>query len=619
MERTYGPILPRNITSNHEMNASTLWAATCVFPISGIYTRMQRLLFYVVMIFIFCLHFHEWLTAAAVGFALTYSSTAAIHAIVLSFQHEVGRDLDHLALMAITTAGGVAGVVFALYLPRVLERNARSLFVTWSCLMAAASCCLAFTSPKYVVALSRFVILIGCDEKGNNCQSPCGATESNALFRTTKDNLVPDLLGLWTDTNLTPGSGNTTLGTDAIGSRYIDTSFHNTWGIIIGGTAIGMVIRTSILNIARPPRSSRNWIFRRVTSRRSITSINGTCSLSRWQVFAASIIFRIYYVWNALCLLIWPLAVLSYILNVFYTRVKPKGRELKWFLVSFKEDPNAPRRQITAAKMIALAWYCWAQFAYLNWLFIMIFGTVMREIQLKDLPESESPQSVGQWSPWVAVGLSLMAGLLSRVRKAVRDYQESEETMRLNRQGRDHPLALVEDQEASQNRLSKLTCRWRLAVVEEWKDLCTWCRDPVTSSTEYPELRTQFTTGKGSAANNGTTCQLGCSEGTGPCKGPEDSWTDVFYNMEKSRKVPSRPPPPSKDSACQRQAWEFYVPCSCSSCEDNAAKDMQVQQHRQSISLMYADDAEMVEKDTKANTGGSKSGKESEKQIDATS
>ena len=55
----------------------------CGYPISGQYGFLNRLLFYLLMIFALIARKHSWLAAAALGTAMTYAASAAVHAFAL--------------------------------------------------------------------------------------------------------------------------------------------------------------------------------------------------------------------------------------------------------------------------------------------------------------------------------------------------------------------------------------------------------------------------------------------------------------------------------------------------------------------------------------------------------
>ncbi|KAM0809507.1 putative SGNH hydrolase-type esterase domain-containing protein [Seiridium cardinale] len=73
----------------------------CVYPISGNYTVYQRTLFWLSLAFALLGQAHSWLTASAFAFAVTYSTTAAIHGIILVFQKDIQYDGDIFAVDAI--------------------------------------------------------------------------------------------------------------------------------------------------------------------------------------------------------------------------------------------------------------------------------------------------------------------------------------------------------------------------------------------------------------------------------------------------------------------------------------------------------------------------------------
>ena len=59
------------------------YSAACTYPISGQYGFLNRLLFYLLMIFALVARKHPWLAAAALGTAMTYAASAAVHAFAL--------------------------------------------------------------------------------------------------------------------------------------------------------------------------------------------------------------------------------------------------------------------------------------------------------------------------------------------------------------------------------------------------------------------------------------------------------------------------------------------------------------------------------------------------------
>ena len=79
--------------------------SVCVFRISGQYGFMQRLLFYLLLLFAVVAHRAEWLIHGALAAAMTYSASAAIHALILVGVHKKGiLDLDIFGVYCILSS-----------------------------------------------------------------------------------------------------------------------------------------------------------------------------------------------------------------------------------------------------------------------------------------------------------------------------------------------------------------------------------------------------------------------------------------------------------------------------------------------------------------------------------
>lgn len=81
---------------------------SCVYPMSGQYRFLPRLLFYVSLIFAFTMRRSGWFTSIVLGLAMSYSATAFIHIIVI--YATLGRsppifDLDVLGINLLAAVG----------------------------------------------------------------------------------------------------------------------------------------------------------------------------------------------------------------------------------------------------------------------------------------------------------------------------------------------------------------------------------------------------------------------------------------------------------------------------------------------------------------------------------
>lgn len=73
----------------------TQWV-NCVYGLSGSYAATTRYIYYSLIILIVLAHRQGWILSAAIGFVMTYSSTAAIHGLALfitsaTIQHTAGQ------------------------------------------------------------------------------------------------------------------------------------------------------------------------------------------------------------------------------------------------------------------------------------------------------------------------------------------------------------------------------------------------------------------------------------------------------------------------------------------------------------------------------------------------
>jgi hypothetical protein len=116
------------------MNSTVPDLVWCVYPISGIYTQFQRILFWVVIILVLFFQFHPWLTAGAVAFAATYSVTASVHAAILSPKTSSAYDADLLAVQYILQSSISASLLCLLFSPRLFKKDVTLLYIWW-CLL----------------------------------------------------------------------------------------------------------------------------------------------------------------------------------------------------------------------------------------------------------------------------------------------------------------------------------------------------------------------------------------------------------------------------------------------------------------------------------------------------
>ena len=155
-----------------------------MYPLSGQYGLLPRLLYYGLLIFSVVAHRQVWLIAGAMASALTYSGTTAIHAVILaSTARDWILDLDAFGVWAIVSTGCLA-VIPVLDWSRVLvESQFRPVFGFWGFLVALGSICASVPLYRYHVqepaCRSSGHVLIGSSQHERstfNCTYACFST-----------------------------------------------------------------------------------------------------------------------------------------------------------------------------------------------------------------------------------------------------------------------------------------------------------------------------------------------------------------------------------------------------------------------------------------------------------
>ena len=133
-----------------DTEATLAGEAACVYPLSGQYGAIGRWVYYALLVFGIAAQREVWLIAGALATALSYSATAAIHALLLaaSTPRQPVLDLDLAGAWAVLSAG-----VFALWpvlstSRRLYYSHFRPIFALWALLICCGT--LAAVAPVYL-------------------------------------------------------------------------------------------------------------------------------------------------------------------------------------------------------------------------------------------------------------------------------------------------------------------------------------------------------------------------------------------------------------------------------------------------------------------------------------
>ncbi|KAL2848198.1 hypothetical protein BJX68DRAFT_267645 [Aspergillus pseudodeflectus] len=142
-------ILPQTAASSSFLwyNAtSDAGQVECIYPISGQYALLQRILYYALLAFSVVSQGSPWLVAGALGTAMTFAASAALHATILAGTSDNSLlDLDCLGTFALVSVGSLAATVFFDYSTLLRESPARPVFRYWAVIMIVGTICSVIT------------------------------------------------------------------------------------------------------------------------------------------------------------------------------------------------------------------------------------------------------------------------------------------------------------------------------------------------------------------------------------------------------------------------------------------------------------------------------------------
>ncbi|KAL4885487.1 hypothetical protein BJY04DRAFT_214283 [Aspergillus karnatakaensis] len=118
--------------------ASSTPEVLCVYPLSGVYAPLQRILFYVLLAFGVIGRRQRWLVAGALASAMTYCGAAAIHSFFLIARARSSVvDLDVYGVFAATSTGIMLTAPLLAWSTtlQTVEREIRTLIILWTILI----------------------------------------------------------------------------------------------------------------------------------------------------------------------------------------------------------------------------------------------------------------------------------------------------------------------------------------------------------------------------------------------------------------------------------------------------------------------------------------------------
>ena len=126
----------------------------CIYPISGQYDFLSRLLFYMLIVVSLLFRRHNWLATAALGTAMTYAFTAAVHMLILVVNFQFGTsenlvnynpntskpygDTDIFGIYPILAAAAIMITPILNWSVSIRNSNAQPVVIWWAVLILSA-------------------------------------------------------------------------------------------------------------------------------------------------------------------------------------------------------------------------------------------------------------------------------------------------------------------------------------------------------------------------------------------------------------------------------------------------------------------------------------------------
>ncbi|KAI1290697.1 hypothetical protein F5Y03DRAFT_377823 [Xylaria venustula] len=459
----------------------------CLYPISGAYTRVQRILFYVTIAVAFVFRTQKWISSAAIGSAFVYSLAAAVQSIPMSLQSSLGADPDLIALYIIVVTSLFCAVMARMYSPRFIGRNFDSFYNWWIVAFFLLILFLDFGLNRFTTSTAKHILQLACP-KDLDCPDPCAGQNPQVLFRGGRfDGTTGVVLSSWWKTvpSNSSASQNSTVGPPSTvgGGRVDGYQIKYSALQILEIVALYPLLILGQRNQYRPPRVTRNTAFRRLRMKRVMSSPNGTISTT----FTFHIMYCIHLFWRGVTYLSPEIHWVKTNLQLGLQKIGLSCSAQAWvYERSHLEEVNTRSRE-TYARNMALAWYILCIVGYVAVPILLLSVTIRLEmVWLGQIPESEGLQAIGQWGPIVGLGITFILAALFRwfaPEPKSLDHSELGE-------GEYDPFA-YEPSQAGQAWFWKYQAL--AALVKEWRDLKKWFTNPTVSSQQFVRNEQQET------------------------------------------------------------------------------------------------------------------------------
>lgn len=349
----------------------------CIDPLSGQYDVLARGLYYLLLVVSFFFRRHSWLGPAALGTAMVYAATSAVHLFALVTQFRFGDpvgfvppygnkdnsqaygDVDLFGITPILAAGGVMLAPILNWSSSIRRHENQAVIVYWGILIFAALTTAVVYQARWFWGDWDFNFLPSFASCPNNISSDCVSIilHGNLDFESYSRCQCTDFCGILSPS--TPLRSSTNMV--AVLGRHFAEKGVNKQGFLnllsANFLALAFIIlhgTVGILTCRSSQAGVRNFVFR---------CLNKGATGSR----------------------------------------KTFLRKLQTFF----------------AKLVAANFYIFATFGAFLCPIVFVGTIVVNELLVNIFPVSEHSDAVGAWSSWVAATFVLLAGVISRYHDAM--------------------------------------------------------------------------------------------------------------------------------------------------------------------------------------------------------
>ncbi|KAL9074044.1 MAG: hypothetical protein Q9157_004512 [Trypethelium eluteriae] len=154
--------------------------------------------------------------------------------------------------------------------------------------------------------------------------------------------------------------------------------------------------------------------------------------------------------------------------------------------IELEESDSKLRYNI--AKSCAIAWYLTAYASYVALFGVVLFFEAKSEMSIQWIPEAEAKNAIGQWAPWVALLLGMVASLILKTKQNILDRDNTTDQSALNLEGAD-PQIIASN---AMGMAVKQENSWQFIVsrtVYEWQDFKNWWQN--TSEASHTDMESE--------------------------------------------------------------------------------------------------------------------------------